>query len=383
TYAWDFCDSDLSVLPSASLESTISASNFLGNIEVVQSSTGAWYGFGVSRDNSKIYRLSYGGSLMFSSGTAEELVISGSNVVSPYDIEVVNQGGNWYGFVANSGGTLTKLSFGSSLSNLNVTGTSYSGLGLSTPRYLEVEQEGGNYYAVVSNFGSSKLTIINLGSDLATITPSVQDVTITGGSGLLGLSVEKEGSTWYGLVASFSNSKVYRVDFGSVLNDAVTADKVVDISSKISGLDKPTDVSILGSTGVVFLQQNIATGLKRLVFGSGLGGDPVVTTVSGTPAGYSNIFGIDFAFQGTDWVGFGANFSSKSVYRVIFPKKCEVDLGSVDITSAEPGGVKYVSSGTKYVRLTGTHSGGSKASLLKSLEVSSGTSPDIDFSYTG
>ncbi|MEQ9374704.1 MAG: hypothetical protein RIG68_05990, partial [Imperialibacter sp.] len=47
TYAWDFCDSDLSVLPSASLESTISASNFLGNIEVVQSSTGAWYGFGV------------------------------------------------------------------------------------------------------------------------------------------------------------------------------------------------------------------------------------------------------------------------------------------------------------------------------------------------
>ncbi|MEQ9373806.1 MAG: PKD domain-containing protein, partial [Imperialibacter sp.] len=47
------------------------------------------------------------------------------------------------------------------------------------------------------------------------------------------------------------------------------------------------------------------------------------------------------------------------------------------------GGVKYVSSGTKYVRLTGTHSGGSKASLLKSLEVSSGTSPDIDFSYTG
>ena len=381
SYTWDFCSSDLTSSPEATTVGSIVSSVTLISMTMVSTTDGLWYGFGVSRDNNNVYQFSYGGSLLFEPTAAVELVVGGASFSSPYDMSVVEQGGNYYGFVINGSGSLVKLDFGSDLGNTSVIGTSFSDLGLSTPRSIEVMQEGGSFYGVVSNFGDSKLTIINLGSDLSSVSPTVLDVLITGGSGLLGLSIEKEGSTWYGLVSSFSNSKLFRVDFGNVLNDAVTSDNVTDLSAHVPGLSLPTDVEILGSEGIAFLQQDGVNGLRKLSFASGLSGDPTASLVGGLPLGYTNVYGIDFSFQGTDWVGIGANYSSKDFYRISFPRICEGSLGSVDVTASEPAGVSYTSSGTKYIRLTGTHSGGSKASIVKSLEVGSGVSPDIDFSY--
>ncbi len=377
TVAWDFCTSDLEQLVDEEFLFDYEGASLPHALTMVDS-LGAWYGFVTSRDNNKLYRLAFPGSLLLTADTLEITVPDGL-LSSPYDLQILPYDGRWYGFILNSSGSVVHLDFGEDLSNTSPAGSLLSGLGelgLSTPRYLEIHQEGGDYIGLVSNFGTSKLTVWNMGSSLSSPSLSTRDLVLSGGSGLLGFSVDYTGSSWVGLVASFSNSALLRVDFGAVLDDDTYTES--SLTSDISGLAAPTDVAYLPETGLAYLTTS-GSSLYRLDFGNNLQGS-VTATVDPVISGYSGVFDIDFAFQGTDWVGLGQR-NNGFLYRYTFPKACEAGTSSPDVDSLAftPTGLSYSTAGTKYIRLTAEHENSSQVSSVQSLIVEDATAPSITF----
>ena len=124
-----------------------------------------WYGLATSFDNSRVFKLSFGSSLSHDP-VIDEIVVGGITFTSPTKVSLVNDGGDYYGFIQLRGGNIIKLSYGSSMSN--------------TPTGLDLGDLGG---------------------------------VLTANS--FGFAMGKSNSKWEGYTIDFSSNTLYRLDFAN------------------------------------------------------------------------------------------------------------------------------------------------------------------------
>ncbi len=117
-FLWDFCGGGLSTIPAGNSVVDISAAAPVGLTIVHDSSF--WYGFVTARTSNQILRVDIGAKL--TNPVDLESVVDLGNVGGilngPEGIAFHQEGGNWYGLVANySANNLIRIDFGASLTN--------------------------------------------------------------------------------------------------------------------------------------------------------------------------------------------------------------------------------------------------------------------------
>ncbi|WP_193218014.1 MULTISPECIES: hypothetical protein, partial [unclassified Imperialibacter] len=352
SYQWDFCQNGLEHAGVGTTALNISSLSSPEGFEVV-TEQGMWYGFLFDRTSSKLYRLEFGNSLV-NIPTQVEIGTLGGVLSGPAQIRLVKEGANWYGLVANFGtSTLVRLSFGSSVTG-TPTAVSLGTLGLNGPRGLTVKWDGSKWLVFVTNFNGNNIKAINFGGSI-TNNPVIGDVSTLGtGAGLsgpLGISIGQSAGNWYGLVASYNNSKMYHMSFGAVLSS-------VPVFSELGTVSLPTDVQLVKDGLKYYGLISGSAGVYRYQFGATLvpGGESIESlgTFSNT---MSSLFNHRLIKEGTNWQMLGMSKANKKVSQLNFVDQCtKVSVNSS--TAFEPEGVTYTESGSYVVELLASSSNG-------------------------
>ncbi len=200
------------------------------------------------------------------------------NLANPSDIQIAEDGGNFYAFVTNkTTGELLRLSYGTSLTN-KPTVTNLGSLGgklVSLPAsiYIVKDSAAGNWFIFVGggdNNTNSSLCRLDFGSTLSNNVPNVVNFGNPGNvlKGPRGIFVAKEASNWYGFFVNNNSSSFVRMDFGNNISLTPT----ITDEGNIGGLSFPTDMAPTqdNSGNWYFFVTNAGSSLVEVTMGSTL-----------------------------------------------------------------------------------------------------------------
>ena len=173
---------------------------------------------GLIVNQTKVIVLDFGSDITSNPGIST-FTIAGSNRL--WDISVALDEGNWYGLVSSFGnGKLYHLNFGAVIDNSPaIVEIDNGGMSLGSPADNVVVQDGGNYYGFVQ-LRIGDLLRLDFGSSLVNTSPTLANLgdfnQLTNDSG--GLVVVKDSSEWTGLVANFDTEIIDRLTFPNQCN---------------------------------------------------------------------------------------------------------------------------------------------------------------------
>lgn len=229
---WDFCGNQLEGTYSGVYRGTIGT--MLTNINIVEDND-HWYGFAVSRTN-QLFRLDLGDNPANAPLSIVSLGNPDNSIFSPEGIDIVKEGNTWYGLVTNLGNEITRLTWGSSLTNIprgeRLNLGTYSKL--NVPIEIEILHDNNQYVAVVTNSSDNRLTLINFGNSLSN-TPTDMDMKMSspfpGGLLMYGVASAKVCNDWTLYVVA--SNKLYRVALDNELFDDIEPEQITDITSDV------------------------------------------------------------------------------------------------------------------------------------------------------
>jgi PKD repeat protein len=374
-YEWDFCSGDLALTPTAAIATTNNLLFRTRSLRIVTSSN-LWYGFTIDQANSpyRLIRFDFGNSLM-NTPAVVDLGNPGNSLNSAFDLQMYQEGADWYALVANAGSnSLVRLSFGSDLQAVPLAQDLGSLGALNTPNGIFLVTENGLLTAFVTNGGTStEIVRVSFGNSIVN-TPSANSFPIQGGAALRGLSIIKECDRWFGLVSSFGNGKIFWLDFTNGLNQAPQTGEI----TFFSGFNFPTNIALAleGAEYFAFIQSGLGE-QYRLSFGASIL-DKIGTGQNLGTFGISNEnSALELIKVNSDWIGFSIDLANRRLVREIFPTACSA---SPAIYQGEhPPLIKYTTSGNKLITLKATAAGNVINALIKVVTVTANTAPDIDF----
>jgi gliding motility-associated-like protein len=152
-------------------------------------------------------------------------IASGTGLSTPQGITLAKDGNNFYVFVLNSGNPrdIIRYDFGTSLSNAPVA-TNIGNMGgsiPSTPKGFQIVQENGNFYGFITGGGglNSSFVRLDFGTSLNNIpTATVTDLDVQGLTGPQDLYIFKEAGEWYGITNS-NFGRFYIIKIGAVITN--------------------------------------------------------------------------------------------------------------------------------------------------------------------
>lgn len=372
-YEWDVCQGDLGLMPSTS-----SATNLNGNVttgvELVFDGTN-WFGFIANQGGNSILRLDFGTDI-----TSVPVITNLGNISGvinfPTDIKVFIDNGNWYGFVYGlSNPMISRIDFGNSLANTPSAVAILSGSG-STNGGLDMIREGSGWMIVASFFNTLKSIRLTNVTSVPTAS-DVLDVTAFGSS-LGDLVLLKESGVYYAYATDFGTNSLYKATFGSsVFFNPVVNNMNVSVLSGVSpfGLDAGYD----NGNHYLFVS-TIQGSLIRVNLGQNL----LATSAAGSALGnfgqLENTLKIKIVKHQTRWFAFTPSWSSTKLYRVDFTEPaCEINPAV--LIQNEPT-ITYTSSGDKAITLRAFAASGEYAETTKKLPVISSQAPQISIDYS-
>lgn len=234
----------------------------------INKDNGQW--IAIISNNNRLVRLNFGNSL--ANTPVATLLGPYSMVFSAHCLEILNEGGNWIGYLACTwGNNLVRLSFGSSLLNTPVLTNlgNYGGL-LNMPRGFSLARENGNWYAILDNYGNSTLARLDFGNSL------LNDPTVTslgqlcGPIPLGGLVLIRDCNTTTGFQQNYTpNSgtvnEIFRLNFPDGFLGNVTATPM----GNIGNMNRPNEFSQIirvGDTLFTYVTNRQNATLTRLKF---------------------------------------------------------------------------------------------------------------------
>ncbi|WP_462252212.1 PKD domain-containing protein [Ekhidna sp.] len=365
-YAWDFCEGDLSETPSFTDPSLTVATN-ISRIRLIEDES-EWHGFATSQGGN-FYHLYFGSSLT----NTPTVTNHGSFglLTGSFSSDFIEEGGSWYGLITNlNNGTITRLSFGTSLSNVptaanvNVTG------GIGLPTDIDIVTDGGNVFALFGRFNASASGILEFGNS---ITNDAVKTTITyNGGGHIGVNFIEDNDVWYAYIVS---STIELATFGASITNTpssienVTLDLAVTDGTSMDVFKDAGDyIGILASDNGNIYQVNF-------------GDDPSAATATVTNLGnfgtLTNVVGIGGAKEESEYHFFAANLSGSQVYALDFHKDCGANIEYSEET--EPSNIQYSISGTVSINLSATD-GTNTGNISKDLIVQVAAAPSVSIS---
>lgn len=128
-----------------------------------------WYGFVCSNNaTQRLTRLDFGTNLANPTPAITNLGVL--TLSWPHEMTIIDDGGNWYGFVANRNTKVTRLDFGTSLTNAP-TSFVYNDPNIVSPCNLRVVNDASNWYLFSINLFNGEIVRTDLGNNLGNNTP--------------------------------------------------------------------------------------------------------------------------------------------------------------------------------------------------------------------
>jgi len=372
---WDFCENDLALAPQFSSLGVISPSLSLLDLQVANDGTD-WYGFVCDADANKIVRLNFGNSLSNVPSSAKISTIS-----TPTGIEIVQIDGLWYGLVAtfNLPSRVFLLSFGSLLSSdPTVVQINIPDNAIVSARSIQLVQDGSNFVAFVANWSQSQVTRINFGTTLSQNVISVDQVSVPGNN-LFGLTLASDHSSKRAFVTSYSTNQIFKIDFGSSWMTSSPATGIVNDGGVFSS---PSMVRSAFEGGHYYvLSANASGNIFRMDFGTDLSTlSPVITNL-GTFGSMTNVRGMALVRNNHGFTAVLTSVSTNEVFTLNFKNaSCAASFEFFD--GNDPPPVSYSIAGSYPVTLRVKGNELLKDELTKTVVISSLPAPDLNIGIT-
>jgi hypothetical protein len=276
-------------------------------------------------------------------------------------IDIVKNGANWIGYVIGGIGTathLTRLEFGTSLSNIpTVTDLgNLSGL-LISPQDIHLFSDNGNWYAYYFNGLSGNLIRLDFGASLASI-PTLNDL----GNPANALSfptsirvVEQAGS-FYGFVTNRLNSTLTRLDFGTSL---LNAPFVFNLGNFGGAIDFPRDMGIAYDDNRFYgyVSNEADNNLVILKFGTNISNVPTATVTPNFASFQGPRHVSDFVRVKDNVYGFVSNYQTNSISQIHYDSSTNATI--LKDTTANIPVYSYTEPGVYNILLETTNADGS------------------------
>ncbi len=217
--------------------------------------------------------------------------------------------GSWHGFLVytataatNNLSRVDRVDFGNSIAN-TPTGTTLNvqrpiPTDLATaPCDLNLTWDNGEYFLFVASRWNFPVRI-SFGSDITNATPTATNLPgpIANNAGI---SLYKQGNSWYGLAVSVASQALWRYDFGTSLNNTPTLNTV---GSNVIGNTNNWSVRVIpGNCGDQLLAYVVSgNNVRRLNFNGDITNTPTVTTglLATNFGGTQSYSGYPFVFNG-------------------------------------------------------------------------------------
>lgn len=376
SYSWDFCSGDFSATPSAVSGWNLPGVNGRPGIEFAFD--GKWYAFVTGTFSNLLYRLEFGNGLESSPTSITNLGSLGGALDQPGQVRVVSEGGQWYGLLHNTGGTLLKLSFGSALSNLPVATALISGIGYINSG-LAVGRDPVHGYVAAVTEATNQVTLIRLGMGFATphpVTDVLRSTAVPNPNNLGDIDLVNVCGYWHGFAVSYGNANVYRLDFGASLFAIPAISQLATLS-----VSNPGRIRIVREgMDYFFFVLALDGSFTKGAFGSDITAMPVVSSevaLSGVlPSG---MFALGMVKEESTWTILGISQSSGQCFRINYTMHCSASPAAFSGPSPV---VTYSAAGTYQITLE-NRSGVAIGARSRSVSVVSSSAPDVSFSTTG
>ncbi|MBL7766595.1 MAG: gliding motility-associated C-terminal domain-containing protein [Chitinophagaceae bacterium] len=348
SYYWGFCSAYLNNIPTGS---SIGAGTGLdAPSSIAMGKDGSNYFVFAANTNAPrdLIRYEFGTNLSNAPVATNLGSFAGGIPVNCKGFELVNTGGNWYGFIAGgataANSDLIRLDFGNSLSN-TPTLVDIGNLGglLLNPQDLFVFSEAGNWYAFTANGFTGNLIRLDFGASITNV-PALVNL---GNPGTLafptGFWPVQDGSNWHLFVVNRLSQTLSRLDFGtSLLNPAVET----NLGGFAGAFNGPRDISIIRDCGNFYgyvTNENDNT-MVMLTFAGNITSVPVASNL-GNFAGFDGPRYLTRFIRDKDNVfSFTANNVSNSISRLEY-NSCTIS-SIPSSTLQTPPVVQYTTPGT-------------------------------------
>ncbi|MBS1978368.1 MAG: PKD domain-containing protein [Bacteroidetes bacterium] len=367
-YDWDFCAGDLDLSPAA----TVLVNSYGGygfKVEIAEQNNN-YYGFILTRATNRLYRIDFGNNIKNPTPAVTDLGGLGINSSTWRVIEVVAEGGKFYGFISDNN-LLYRIDFGTSLSNAPSNAvTIFSGAPISSPIDMTIVEESGSKYLFLANLGNETLVRLKFNSSYLDIPVLLNPIQVTGSTLLSGISFLKDCSTWYATATAIGVGKVYQLVFNAGIEDPSPT-----ISSFL--LNNASGISLVqdNSKFYAFIQSQSSAGtLHRVNFGNGLSSPPTSIDDLSLYSSPKDLWGFSMYKAQSDWLGLATDGSGPNVYSIIFPSNC---FSSTAVSQVAQPVVLTGNSGTFNISLRVKDGMGNWTSRSHPLTITSGVAPDI------
>lgn len=319
TYYWNFCSGNLTTNPSG-----LNFGN-IGNLNkpaysIVAKDGSNYYVFIANNGDGSITRLAFGSSL---SNTPIATNLGTFGVLGYYvegiEIKKDDFSGKWIGLISwGQVDQLIRLDFGNSLNNIP-SAENLGNIGglMSFAHTIFTFNQNGNWFSFIGNYATNSIMRLDFGNSL-TNNPTATNLGNIGSlNGPVGFYPIQELGLWYLFVVNRNTNSISRLDFGNSLVNMPTG---VNLGSLNNSLNAPRSITILRDCGVVygFVVNENSNDIVRLTFPNGLLSPPTGTSL-GNVASFSFPHHISELFRiGDNLYAFVLNVNSNSISRINF-----------------------------------------------------------------
>lgn len=243
------------------------------------------------------------------------------NLNMPVYSSIIKDGINYFAFITNHiVGTISRLDFGNSLSNIPV-GTNLGNFGfLNRVEGIQIKKDkiSGNWYALIAGFSSNYLARLNFGNSLQN-TPSAENLGNVGNmmEGAHTLYTYEENNNWYTLVGNYLTNRMTRLNFGNSLANVPSA---VDLGN-VGQLNGPVGFyPVLDNENwYLYVANQVGNSISRLDFGNSLTNRPTGVNLGNIGSALNAPRSLIIIRDCGTVFGFVVNENSNDVVRITFP----------------------------------------------------------------
>jgi gliding motility-associated-like protein len=347
SYYWNFCSGNLAYIPEGENMTNVGQVNGPAFIDVVKTTEG-FYSFVTNHVDATLTRNFFGNSL--SNNPVSENLGNAGGISHIEGIQVVQDNGNWYGFITGGVGnesSLIRLDFGNSLFNKpTVTNLGNIG-GLSYPMDLFLYKESGTWIGLTINYTTSTLTRFVFNNGLNNI-PSGENLGNPAGlEKPCGLHAMLENNTWLVFVTNFDSHTISRISFG---NSLMNTPEGVNLGGS-GTLASPFDITMIHDCEMIFgiAVNHYISEVVRIDFGDNIMASPSFQSI-GNIGGMYQPHGLSQVFRENDTLFVLTANINNTLTRIFFPPCNNASLASS--TQRNPPKVTYNKPGIYNVSLT-------------------------------
>lgn len=376
TTKWDLCSHDLKQNPMAT--KFLSNANSAFNLALVEQG-GNFFGFYLSRGSAQLVRLDFGND---PTGTPSQVNLGNLGVSGPgwLSIKIVVEQGQYVGLAIDFFNKVYRFRIGPTITDPpSPAEVIYENGLLAAPIALDVAEDESGKYAFVANLGSNNLTKLSFGASFLAVPSAIEKANIVLPGVPLGLSMLQDCNKWFGMFSNGSNSSISKLKFSNGLDNPP---QISDVEGISFSLGAPGGISLVNESGnfYSFAVSRTNGSLYRFDFGNSLDNLLQQSSDLGNFGMLNDIWGFSMHKVGSRWLVNASENTGASMYKITFPNNC---LATSEFSADLEPKLNVVNAGTFSISVEVTDHNGITSYVTKNVVVIDSPAPQIDFSIDG